>query len=150
MFMKSIGRTLFSLGTFAIITMAVAGCQPKADWVSGAARVNITKVTFSGQQRCAECTSAEIIDYLNKCLAQPRVIYDEPSLPYSCTVVTSDGTTLVIDASIGIHGMMGLRTSEAEDYIYGVNKVSPIPASYTALFTFLSDPKQKPGAVAKF
>jgi hypothetical protein len=150
MLMKFIGQRSFAAGAFVIITMGVGGCSPRADWVSGAARVNVTKVTFTGQQRRAECTSADIIDYLNKCLARPRVVHDEPSLPYSCTLVTSDGTTFVINAMVGLHGMMGLRTSEAEDYIYGVDRVSPIPASYTALIAFLTDPKQKPGAVAKF
>jgi len=130
--------------------MGVCTCAPPANWVSGAARITVTKVTFTGQQRSAECTSAEIIDYLNKCLARPRVIHDERFLPYRCDVVASDGTAFVISASVGFTGMLGVRTSEAEDYIYGVDRVSPIPASYTALMTFLSDPKQKPGASAKF
>jgi hypothetical protein len=151
MIMKCIWQRLFVLGTIVIITNGIAGCKPKADWVSGAARIKITKMTFTGQQCRAECSSAEIIDYLNKCLAQPRVVFDEPSYPYTCTVVTSDGTTLVINSMIGIRGgMLGLRTSEAEDYVYGVDRLSPIPASYTALIAFLADPKLKPGAVAKF
>ena len=151
------GRTMASnfcviqIALFALVFMlSLSACSPRVDWVPGKSSVRVTKVTFTGQQRRAECTSAEIIEYFNKCLARPRTVFDEGGHPYTCLVVGADGSEYKVIADVGLRGTLGFRTSTAEERVFGMERVAPVPASYAALMEFLSNGALAPDASKTF
>jgi len=138
------------LGCLLIFT-SITACSPPADWVTGKPSVTIIRMTITGQQRQANCTSPSLLDYLNKSLARPR-ISPNGGYPYYASVDTSDGSHYKVALNVAENGHLSLRRSEAEDMLYGVDLTAPAPPSYTSLIDFLSEDykKLKPGTIKTF